>query len=100
MTQRVPYTEQQQAEFKATFAKRKRLQIGSFIAAFGAFALSFALPASIAFPFGPPGPPAGVLVIPIVVLISLVVWRCPACGKILGNEWSPNFCSKCGVELQ
>jgi len=100
MTARVAYTDEQQAEFKATFAKRKRRNIAIFVGALVAFALSFVLPEPLAFPFGKNGPPGAVLIVPVAIFASLVNWRCPACGKLLNNEWSPNFCSKCGIEFQ
>ena len=31
---------------------------------------------------------------------SLCDWRCPACGKMLGTSFNPNFCSKCGTPLR
>ena len=100
MTSRVAYTDEQQAEFKAIFARRKRRNVGMFVGGIIVFGVSFALPEAIAFPFGPGGPPGAVLIIPVVILASLVNWRCPACGKLLNNEWSPNFCSRCGIEFQ
>lgn len=35
-----------------------------------------------------------------VLAFSFRNWRCPACGRYLGREMSPRFCSKCGVALQ
>jgi ribosomal protein S27AE len=31
--------------------------------------------------------------------LSLLNWRCPACGKYLGRSFWIKFCSKCGVPL-
>jgi hypothetical protein len=100
MTARVAYTEEQQGEFKVTFAKRKRRNIAIWVGAAVAFALSFFLPEAVAFPVGKGGPPGGVLILPLAIIASLINWRCPACGRLLNNEWSPNFCSKCGIEFQ
>ena len=33
-------------------------------------------------------------------VFSLWNWRCPACGRWLGNQLSPARCRKCGVNLQ
>lgn len=32
--------------------------------------------------------------------ICLVVWRCPACRRLLGKSINPHACRKCGVELR
>ncbi len=36
----------------------------------------------------------------VCVVISMVNWRCPACGGDMGRNWNPGFCPKCGVQLQ
>jgi hypothetical protein len=34
------------------------------------------------------------------LIICMVNWRCPACGRKMGREWHPKFCANCGVHLQ
>ena len=34
------------------------------------------------------------------LIFSFRNWRCPACNRYLGKQYSPKFCSKCGVVLQ
>ena len=52
-------------------------------------------------------PPALVIAVPGVLLISLLNWKmtkfCPSCGRTLVQNppWVPiNFCPRCGVSLQ
>jgi len=36
-----------------------------------------------------------------ISLVMLIVnARCPACGASVGRDWTPTFCSKCGVPLK
>ena len=98
------YHEQQLAEFKEEFAKRRKRQLLAVIPILGIIVLRVALDreAETSF-FGLPSGLVigGALVIIIgVVAFSLWNWRCPACNKYLGKGISPSFCSKCGVPLQ
>jgi len=34
-----------------------------------------------------------------LILIHVLNWRCPACGRSLGHSLSPKFCAMCGVRL-
>lgn len=38
------------------------------------------------------------LIVPLMV-VDVVVWRCLACGALLGRS-DPQFCPHCGVQLQ
>jgi len=97
---RIAYTEEQIADFKATFAKRRARHIATFAAAIASMLLMIVLPESLAFPFGKGAPPLPFLLVPLFIVFSLINWRCPACGKSLGRQISPRYCSLCGVELQ
>ncbi len=97
---RIAYTEEQVADFKATFAKRRARHIVTFVAAIASMLLMIALPESLAFPFGKAAPPIPFLFVPLFIVFALINWRCPACNKSFGREISPKYCSHCGVELQ
>jgi hypothetical protein len=32
-------------------------------------------------------------------ITSLIIWRCPACGALLGRSWHPGRCPECWVSL-
>lgn len=34
-----------------------------------------------------------------VAVFSAINWRCPSCGKYLGNSMNPSTCGKCGIAL-
>jgi hypothetical protein len=36
----------------------------------------------------------------IGVALSLKYWRCPACGKYMGDVWFMRHCPRCGVLLR
>lgn len=101
------YTAEQQAKFKREFAARRRRQMlvaVPFVALIVGFvALARAGQADGENLMGVP------LLVWAAAFLALVVgvlvfafrnWRCPACGKYLGREMGPRFCSKCGVALQ
>lgn len=100
----MPYTAEQERDFKASFAVRRRRQLlvaVPFFIAVLALAVSgdgnrqdlFGIPLAIW------GPTLGVIVVGLL-LFSLRNWRCPACDKYLGKAMNPRFCAKCGVALQ
>jgi len=36
----------------------------------------------------------------VTLVVNIAKWRCPACGRGMGNNWNPRFCPKCGAGLQ
>src|SRR5262245_49400007 len=99
----MPFTAEQEAEFKRVFAIRRRRQMILAVPFFFVFLAMiffrgsergemFGLPATV---IGP-----GFLVIVVGALIfSIRNWRCPACDKYLGRGMNPKFCVRCGVAL-
>jgi hypothetical protein len=98
------YVEQQLAEFKAEFGKRRKRQLLATLPILAVFAVYvflsrtpeatvFGLPATVVL---------GVAFAVILAFIAFTLWnwRCPACNRYLGKGISPSFCSKCGVALQ
>jgi protein-S-isoprenylcysteine O-methyltransferase Ste14 len=98
------YLEQQLADFKAEFARRRKRQLlvsiplAAVVILFAVFSRTAETPRL--------GLPPAVLGVTVFVLVlgaiafSLWNWRCPACNKYLGKGISPSFCPKCGVPLQ
>jgi hypothetical protein len=99
----MPYTAEQEMEFKRQFAVRRRRQmllVIPFVLFF--IGVTAARNGHVLGVFGlPPEVLSGAfLVFAIVaVLFSLKNWRCPACERYLGRSMSPRFCPKCGVGL-
>lgn len=100
----MPYTPQQEIEFKQTFARRRRLQwvvtIPFAVALFSTLILSqrngeapFGLPPAVLLP-------TCVVAAGAMFAFSLRNWRCPACNRYLGREASPKYCSRCGAALR
>lgn len=100
----MPYTNEQEVEFKRLFAIRRKRQIVLAISLFVAI---------IAVVFLDESDPQGLLGIPhavwgagfvVLVLVALIFsfrnWRCPACDRYLGKQMSPRYCSRCGVVLR
>lgn len=100
----MPYTSEQEAEFKSQFAARRKRQIilavplvAAMIAMAVAgdsdrqdfFGISIAVwvTAFLAFVAG-------------ALIFSFRNWRCPASDRYLGKQMSLRFCSKCGVVLR
>jgi len=97
----MPYTEQQQAEFIAVFATRRRNQYLATVPVLAVLVLTlFANGRSTVF-----GIPMAWITAAVMVLVfgalgfSLFNWRCPACNGYLGRTLGPRFCSRCGVQL-
>lgn len=95
------YSEEDIKGFKEEFAKKKQIQM---LIAAPVFLFVFVLlffpaylrelnltPMTIKWGF------LGYAV--LAVGLSLVNWRCPACGKYLGRSLWIKFCSKCGAPL-
>ncbi len=94
------YADEQKAEFKKQFSRKKRSQ---FLVAVPVIVVIVLLnlwgkQAALGIPVAVVGPVAFVLVLGALAF-SLFNWRCPACNKYLGKAISPKFCSNCGVEL-
>jgi protein-S-isoprenylcysteine O-methyltransferase Ste14 len=102
------YTEQQLAESKAEFAKRRKRQLLATIPIVAVFVVAMVLRGGGDVSFL--GIPASVVARGVVggmfalvlgsIAFSLWNWRCPGCNRYLGKGISPSFCSKCGVPLQ
>jgi hypothetical protein len=100
----MPYTSEQEAEFKQQFAGRRKRQ--------RALAIPMIVAVVAAAAFRNSGTPdslgisAAVWATAFLVLVvgalifSFRNWRCPACDRYLGRQSNPKFCSKCGVVLQ
>jgi hypothetical protein len=98
------YLEQQLADFKAEFARRRKRQLlvsiplAAAVLLFGLFGRRAEAPL-----FGLPPAVLGGAVFAVVlaaIAFSLWNWRCPACNRYLGKGIGPAFCPKCGVPLQ
>ncbi len=44
--------------------------------------------------------PIGIASVAVLVIVATIDWRCPACDASLGRAINPDFCPKCGVQLQ
>lgn len=102
----MPYTHEQEAEFKHQFAARRKRQIILFVllvlAVIGVVLVGDSQehshrmfrvsPVIIIFPF--------FLFVAGALIFSFRNWRCPACDGYLGKQMSPRFCAKCGIALQ
>jgi Na+/proline symporter len=97
------YTEQQKVEFKEQFRERKKRQI--VVAVLMGILL---IPVLIirAFPNSVNSEYAffiGIAFLPAVVfaiIFSHKNWRCPACGKYLGQSINLKHCQSCGIAFQ
>jgi Zn finger protein HypA/HybF involved in hydrogenase expression len=95
------HTEEQEKQFKRQFAARQRRQR---VAATSAVV---AVPLGVIASVGSGVSPirlfvilaAGVFVLGVLVF-SFVNWRCPACGRYLGQIPIRRHCPKCGVALR
>lgn len=100
----MPYTREQEAEFKQLFAQRRKRQIIlaiPLVAAIVGLAIFqgseredlLGIPPAI-------WTPAFLVLVLGALIFSFRNWRCPACDRYLGRQMNPTFCSKCGVALQ
>ena len=96
------YTDQQQQNFKKQYAVRRRRQLFVGLPLI-LIAIAFVAQnkgAGIYLGGIPITGVAPLLIIAVgVLLFSVMNWRCPACGKYLGESFNPEFCPKCGVTL-
>jgi hypothetical protein len=100
----MPYTSEQEGEFKRQFAARRKRQLLLSVPLVVAIIAVAILGKSdrqeiLGVPAAVVGPAFVVLVLGALIF-SLINWRCPACSGYLGKKISPRFCSKCGVVLQ
>lgn len=100
----MPYTSEQEAQFKQQFAARRKRQlilaVPLVLAVIAVAALRNSGPQE---PLGIPSSVWGSAFLVLVagaLIFSFRNWRCPACNRYLGKQYSPKFCSKCGVVLQ
>lgn len=98
------YLEQQLADFKAEFAKRRKRQLLVSLPVVAAILIFAVASENAKVPFFglPPAVVGGIAfaVVLATLAFSLWNWRCPACKRYLGKGISPSFCPKCGVPLQ
>src|SRR5438105_10248260 len=97
------YTEQQKAEFKEQFRERKKRQTVVSV-----LVCVLLVPVFIIRAF--PNSPISDYILFVGVgffaaVVSAIVfshknWRCPACGKYLGQSMNPKHCQSCGVALR
>ena len=93
------YTQKQRAEFKAKFIQTRRYQMALSVPLGGAVLLLL-LSQRYAADVGLQQMLLGIAFLVLVAAgFSWLNWRCPACGKYLGNRLSPDHCPKCGVAL-
>jgi len=89
-------------KYRAMYARRKKFRIATFISA---LFLLIAV-ALLAFPswvlFGMQkqvwAPFLYFVMLSHIIGIALT-WRCPACNSLLGDVFSTQYCSKCGIKL-
>ncbi len=99
------FTEAQKREFKATYAKRRRIHLAGLIA-LAAVMIGVALTedrvgdAVMGVSVNIVGPVFLALVVTGWVIFTSRVWRCPACNEYLGRNSNPKQCRRCGVELR
>jgi hypothetical protein len=86
------------------FAKRKRIQYILTLPVVAVIVLLLIARVNPDFSVGPLSRDVfiGILIVLAVaaLVFSLFNWRCPACNKYLGREFSPKHCSSCGKKLQ
>jgi ssDNA-binding Zn-finger/Zn-ribbon topoisomerase 1 len=93
----------QDVELRREFSKRRFRQILVVIAIVIAVIGDGVLKDETARPFG--WDATDVVWAEVVFMIGAVAfsfwnWRCPKCGRNLGKDVNPQFCPKCGYELQ
>jgi hypothetical protein len=52
----------------------------------------------IGYPIG--GVLVGLILFFLALIPIIMTNRCPACGAVLGEQWSPKACPKCGIQFQ
>jgi Na+/citrate or Na+/malate symporter len=97
----MPFTAEQEAEFKRVFAIRRRRQVILAVPFFFVF-LAMIFLRERGEMFGLPATVIGPVFLVVVIgalIFSVRNWRCPACDKYLGRGMNPKFCVRCGVGL-
>jgi len=98
------YTPQQKAEFKEEFAVRRRrrwLAVAVILATVVVMVVAGTRPGGILFGIGVATIRAACVVIVLgAAVLSIVNWRCPACGRYMGRTINPAFCPRCGIALR
>jgi hypothetical protein len=94
-----PYTDQQQAEFKEIYARRRRRQLLVSVPLIGLILVMAFLRERVArggedvLVWGFIGAVA------FALLFSIRNWRCPACERYLGRSLYQKHCHHCGIAL-
>ena len=100
----MPYTHEQETEFKRLFSVRRRRQMFLAASLFPMVIAAAMLRSSARqelFGIRPSMWGPGFLLLIVGALVfSFRNWRCPACDRYLGRRLNPRFCSKCGAVLQ
>jgi len=100
----VQYTDQQKAEFRSSYAERRRRQIIASVPVIGfMIAVMFTEDRAAGTILGLPSQimgPAFLVAVVAILAFSFRNWRCPACDKYLGRAFNPKYCGRCGVELR
>ena len=100
----VQYTEDQKAQFKQLYSKRRRNQLMlsvPLVAVMLAVAVTEDRQANTIL--GLPAQVAGPIFLAMIVgalVFSFRNWRCPACDKYFGRTFNPRHCHNCGIELR
>lgn len=98
------YTDQQRAEFKEQYGRRRKAQWIIAAIIIGAGGLLVMSQAALAR--GPNDRLAlsfltlFIAIVLVALVFTLRNWRCPACNGYLGRNMGVNFCPKCGVQLR
>ena len=104
MTETPVLTQQQKADIKDEFRRRRRRQLLATVPLLAIIGVSFWLrrdpAATLAGQRLAALVPVALVVIVGFVVFTLVNWRCPACKSYLGKGIGPSFCRKCGVALE
>ena len=92
----VEYTEQQKEQFKQEFAAKDRRQFVTFISIVSIVLLMLLTAGHLPWFV----PVSGLAIVMGAFVFSFVNWRCPACGKYLGQIPVRRHCPRCGVALR
>ena len=91
----MPYTAEEELEFKREFAVRRRRQ-RLLVIPFVLIVIAITV-ARNRYGFTAPGALFATAI--VALLFSVRNWRCPACKRYLGRGMNPRFCARCGVAL-
>ncbi len=93
------YTQEQLVGFKKDFARKRRRQLWITVLYVPAV---ISLMVSLRVSEGQGGAwllGGGMVGLVATLALSLLNWRCPACGQYLGRDKKLSFCPRCGVAL-